>query len=153
MDIATTRRYLPWLVASALFMEQLDSTIVNTGIPSMAASLGVTPLSLKAVVTSYILSLAVCIPVSGWLAERFVNVPVGLVALWFARVHMPDYRGTTARPLDVPGLALFGSGAALLSWLLEIFGEHDLPLVQALGLLAVSIVLLAAYAWHAFHTP
>ena len=37
----------------------------------MAASLGVTPLSLKAVVTSYILSLAVCIPVSGWLAERF----------------------------------------------------------------------------------
>jgi len=59
-----TQRYLPWIVATALFMEQLDSTIVNTGIPAMAASLGVTPLSLKAVVTSYILALAVSIPVS-----------------------------------------------------------------------------------------
>ena len=70
MDLTRTQRYLPWIVATALFMEQLDSTIVNTGIPAMAVSLGVTPLSLKAVVTSYILSLAVSIPVSGWLAER-----------------------------------------------------------------------------------
>jgi hypothetical protein len=45
----TVKRWLPWVVATALFMEQLDSTIVNTAIPSMAASLGVTPLSLKAV--------------------------------------------------------------------------------------------------------
>ncbi len=65
------KRWLPWVVATALFMEQLDSTIVNTAIPSMAVSLGVTPLSLKAVVTSYILSLAVGIPVSGWIADRY----------------------------------------------------------------------------------
>src|SRR4029079_11162406 len=52
-------------------MEQLDSTVVNTAIPARAVSLQVTPLSLKAVVTSYILSLAVGIPVSGWLADRF----------------------------------------------------------------------------------
>jgi MFS family permease len=68
---ATTKRYLPWVVATALFMEQLDSTSVNTAVPSMAASLGVTPLSLKSAVTSYILSLALCIPVSGWMADRF----------------------------------------------------------------------------------
>ncbi|HAN55020.1 MAG TPA: MFS transporter, partial [Betaproteobacteria bacterium] len=71
MSSATIKHYLPWVVATALFMEQLDSTIVNTAIPAMAASLQVTPLSLKAVVTSYILSLAVCIPVSGWMADRF----------------------------------------------------------------------------------
>ena len=71
VDAATVKRYLPWVVATALFMEQLDSTIVNTAVPSMAASLHVTPLSLKAVVTSYILSLAVCIPVSGWIADRY----------------------------------------------------------------------------------
>ena len=71
MSSATLKHYLPWVVATALFMEQLDSTIVNTAIPAMAASLQVTPLSLKAVVTSYILSLAVCIPVSGWMADRF----------------------------------------------------------------------------------
>ncbi|MCG6965043.1 MAG: MFS transporter, partial [Chromatiaceae bacterium] len=65
------KRYLPWVVAAALFMEQLDSTIVNTAVPAMAASLQVAPLSLKAVVASYILSLAVGIPVSGWMADRF----------------------------------------------------------------------------------
>ena len=65
------KRYLPWVVATALFMEQLDSTIINTAIPAMAESLQVTPLSLKAVVTSYILSLAVGIPISGWMADRF----------------------------------------------------------------------------------
>src|SRR5690606_22448922 len=52
-------------------MEQLDATIVNTAIPSIAASLQVTPLSLKSVVTSYILGLAVGIPLSGWMADRF----------------------------------------------------------------------------------
>ena len=61
------KRYVPWVVATALFMEQLDSTIINTAVPAMAESLQVTPLSLKAVVTSYILSLAVCIrSAAGW---------------------------------------------------------------------------------------
>src|SRR5438270_13605889 len=66
-----TRRYLPWLVAVALFMENLDATIVNTAVPTMSASLGVEPLSLKAVLTSYTLSLAVFIPISGWMADRY----------------------------------------------------------------------------------
>src|SRR5215203_651445 len=70
-ELASTRRYLPWLVAVALFMENLDATIVNTAVPTMSASLGVAPLSLKAVLTSYTLSLAVFIPISGWLADRF----------------------------------------------------------------------------------
>src|SRR5205085_5466998 len=65
------KRYLPWVVATTLFMEQLDSTIVNTAVPAMAASLQVAPLSLKAVVMSYTLALAVCIPVSGWMSDRF----------------------------------------------------------------------------------
>jgi EmrB/QacA subfamily drug resistance transporter len=249
VELNATKRWLPWVVATALFMEQLDSTIVNTGIPAISASLGATPLSLKAVVSSYILSLAVCIPVSGWLAERFgsrrvflsavalftlssvlcglavnaamliaarvpqgiaaammmpvgrltivrtfakgellkamnfviipallgpllgptvgglivhwlswrdiffVNVPVGLAALWFGHRHMPNYRSETPRPLDLRGLALFGSGAALLSWLLEVFGEHHLSTAQALATLALSLALLAGYAWHAQRTP
>ena len=79
MRADTVKRYLPWVVATALFMEQLDSTIVNTAVPAMAASLQVIALSLKAVVTSYILSLAVCIPVSGWIADRFGSVRFGSV--------------------------------------------------------------------------
>ena len=241
----TIKRYLPWLVATVLFMEQLDSTIVNTAVPSMAHSLGVTPLSLKAVVTSYIVSLAVGIPISGWMADRFgtrkvftlavgvftlasifcglavnvpmlvaarilqgagaammtpvgrlaivrtfpksellaamnfviipaligpllgptvggiivhwlswreiffVNVPVGLVALWLIHRHMPDYRGGVERPLDVIGLVLFGSGTALLSWLLEVFGEHTLDTTSTCVLLLLSLALLSAYVFHA----
>lgn len=245
---SSVKRYLPWVVATALFMEQLDSTIINTAVPAMAASLNVTPLSLKAVVTSYILSLAVCIPVSGWMADRFgtrrvfssavaiftfssvlcglslnvpmlvaarilqgigaammmpvgrlaiirtfpksellmamnfviipaligpllgptvgglivhwlpwrfiffVNVPVGLAAQWLIHRHMPDYRGDKSRPLDVVGLVLFGAGTALLSWLLEVFGEHRIDVTSAAILLLVSLCLLAAFVWHARHT-
>lgn len=240
----TIKRFLPWLVASVLFMEQLDATIVNTAVPAMAESLGVTPLSLKAVVASYILSLAVGIPISGWLADRygtrrvfgiavsvftlasilcglsvntpmlvaarilqgagaammtpvgrlaivrtfaksellaamnfviipaligpllgptvgglivhwlswreifFVNVPVGLLALWMIRRHMPDYRGAT-RPLDAIGMVLFSSGAALLSWILEVFGEHRLDPTSISVLLLLALALLAAYGLHA----
>ncbi|MFJ7568125.1 DHA2 family efflux MFS transporter permease subunit [Herminiimonas sp. NPDC097707] len=246
-DNPKVKRYLPWVVAIALFMEQLDSTIINTAIPSMAASLNVTPLSLKAVVSCYILSLAVSIPISGWMADRFgtrrvfstavglftfssilcglsvnvpmlvaartlqgfsaammmpvgrltvirtfpksellaamnfviipaligpllgptlgglivhwlpwqaiffVNVPIGLIAQWLIHRHMPDYRSDVARPLDVVGLALFGSGVALLSWILEIFGEHYLDVTSTAILFLLSLGLLAAYVWHARH--
>ena len=248
MDTSAAKSYLPWVVATALFMEQLDSTIVNTAIPSMAASLQVTPLSLKAVVTSYILSLAVSIPISGWMADRFgtrrvfmsaiaiftvasvlcglsvnspmlvaarllqglgaammmpvgrltivrtfpksellsamnfviipaligpllgptvgglivhwltwrdiffVNVPVGAVAIFLAHRYMPDYRGDGARPLDLVGLVLFGTGVALLSWLLEVFGEHQIDITSATVLLFIACSLLAAYVWHAKDT-
>ncbi len=243
--VDNTKRFLPWVVAIALFMEQLDSTIVNTSIPAMAASLGATPLSLKAVATSYILSLALFIPLSGWLAERFgtrrvflaavtlftlssvlcglavnaqmlvwaripqgiaaammmpvgrmaivrtfpkaellramnfviipallgpllgptvgglivhwlswrdiffVNVPVGVAALWFGWRHMPNYRAEATPPLDWRGFVLFGGGTALLSWLLEIYGAHGLSAKQALGPLLISLTLILGYGWHA----
>jgi MFS family permease len=62
---------------------------------------------------------------------------------------MPDYRGDAPRPLDFVGLALFGSGMAILSWLLEIFGEHQISVLQGALLLALALSLLAAYVWHA----
>ena len=244
-DIPAVKAWLPWVVATALFMEQLDSTIVNTAIPAIATSLQVAPLSLKAVVSSYLLSLAVCIPVSGWMADRFgtrrvfgiavavftlasvlcglainvpmlvaarilqgagaammmpvgrltivrtfpkaellaamnfviipaligpllgptvgglivhwfswrqiffVNLPVGLVALLLIYRHMPNYRSGDTRPLDVVGLVLFGTGTALLSWLLEIFGEHQLDPTTGILLVLLSASLLGAYLLHA----
>ena len=65
------KRLLPWLVAVACFMESLDTTILNTAVPAIAHALAVAPLSMKAVLSSYTLSLAVFIPVSGWIADRF----------------------------------------------------------------------------------
>src|SRR5471030_555010 len=65
------KRLLPWLVAVAFFMESLDTTILNTAVPAIAKALAVTPLSMKSVLASYTLSLAVFIPISGWVADRF----------------------------------------------------------------------------------
>lgn len=247
--LASCKRYLPWVVATVMFMETLDATIVNTAIPAMAASLQVQPLSLKAVVASYILSLAVFIPVSGWMADRygtravffaavgiftsasvlcglsvnapmlvaarllqgiggammmpvgrltivrtfskaellgamnfvvmpalvgpllgptvggfivhvvswryifFVNLPVGAVALLLIWRYLPDFRAERARPLDTVGFVLFGAGVALISWLLEIFGEHRLDATSASILWVVGVGLLAAYGVHAPRTP
>src|SRR5271155_5681178 len=67
----SSKRLLPWLIAVAFFMESLDTTILNTGVPTIAAALHVAPLSMKAVLSSYTLSLAVFIPISGWMADRF----------------------------------------------------------------------------------
>ena len=68
---AASMRLLPWLIAVAFFMESLDTTILNTAVPTIASALHVAPLSMKAVLASYTLSLAVFIPISGWMADRF----------------------------------------------------------------------------------
>src|SRR6201996_8340377 len=68
---AAAKKMLPWLVAVAFFMESLDTTILNTAVPVIAKALAVTPLNMKSVLASYTLSLAVFIPISGWMADRF----------------------------------------------------------------------------------
>ncbi|MBS0402467.1 MAG: MFS transporter, partial [Proteobacteria bacterium] len=64
-------RLLLWIIAIGMFMQLLDSTIVNTALPAMARSLGELPLRMQAVVVSYALTMAVVIPATGWLADRF----------------------------------------------------------------------------------
>jgi EmrB/QacA subfamily drug resistance transporter len=244
----SSKRLLPWLIAVAFFMESLDTTILNTAVPTIAAALHVAPLNMKSVLASYTLSLAVFIPISGWMADRFgtrlvfssaigiftlgsflcgissnihmlvafrilqgcggammvpvgrltlvrtfakseliramsfvaipglvgpmlgpitgglivgylhwrfiffVNIPIGLAGLILVYLHLPDYREHTD-PLDWTGLILFGSGVALLSYVLEVFGEHTLSARDILGLLALSIILLAGYGFHAMKSP
>src|SRR5271154_4709918 len=64
-------RIVPLIVATALFMENMDSTVIATSLPAIARALSTNPLALKLAVTSYLLSLAICIPASGWTADRF----------------------------------------------------------------------------------
>ena len=244
-----TKRVLPWLVAVAFFMESLDITILNTAVPTVAQALGVPPLSLKAALTSYTLSLAVFIPLSGWMADRFgtrrvfgaaigiftlgsllcgiasnltmlvlarllqglggammmpvgritmvrtfpksemvramsfvaipgllgpllgplcgglivtyahwrliflINLPIGLLGLWAVFHHLPDYRGEDVPRLDRVGLVLFGAGIALLSYVLEVFGEHTLPGGVLAALFAAALTALYLYWRHGEHTP
>jgi EmrB/QacA subfamily drug resistance transporter len=243
-----SKRLLPWLVAVAFFMESLDTTILNTAVPAISNALHVAPLSMKSVLASYTLSLAVFIPISGWMADRFgtrrvfasaiglftlgsllcgisnsidllvacrllqgcggammvpvgrltlvrtfaksdlirtmsfvsipalvgpmlgpiagglivgylhwrfiffVNIPIGILGLLMVYFHLPNYREERTPPLDVLGLILFGSGIALLSYVLEVFGEHTLGSREILGLLAISLVLIVGYGLHAART-
>jgi EmrB/QacA subfamily drug resistance transporter len=64
-------RLVPLIVAVALFMENMDSTVIATALPAIAADIGTSPLALKLAITSYLLALAVFIPISGWMADRF----------------------------------------------------------------------------------
>ncbi len=244
----TIKRLLPWLVAVAFFMQSLDTTILNTAVPTIAQAMDVTPLDMKSVLASYTLSLAVFIPISGWMADRFgtrrvfasaiglftvgsvlcgisididmlvacrvlqgmggammvpvgrmtmvrtfpkselvramsfvsvpsligpmlgpllgglivhylhwsvvffVNIPVGVLGLFLVWRFLPDYRENKTSPLDIVGLVLFGSGIALLSYVLEVFGEHRLSDFEILGLLAISMLLLTGYGINAMHT-
>jgi EmrB/QacA subfamily drug resistance transporter len=243
-----SKQLLPWLVAVAFFMESLDTTILNTAAPAIAGALKVAPLSMKSVLASYTLSLAVFIPISGWMADRFgtrrvfasaiglftlgsflcgistnihvlvacrilqgcggammvpvgrltlvrtfakselvrvmsfvaipgligpmlgpiagglivayfhwrviffVNIPIGLIGLYMVYLHLPDYREENTHPLDIGGLVLFGSGVGLLSYVLEVFGEHTLSGRVILAMLALSALLLASYGFRAART-
>jgi EmrB/QacA subfamily drug resistance transporter len=62
---------IPLIVACALFMENMDSTVIATSLPAIAADIGEPPLALKLALTSYLVSLAVFIPISGWMADRY----------------------------------------------------------------------------------
>ena len=87
-----------------------------------------------------------------WRFIFFVNIPIGLAGLLMVYLHLPDYRQERSDPLDVIGLILFGSGIGLLSYVLEVFGEHTLSTREVLGLLAISFVLIIGYQLHARRT-
>lgn len=78
------QRLLPLIIATALFIENMDSTAISTSLPQIAADLGVAPVALKLAITTYMLALAVFIPVSGWVADRFGarRVFVGAIAVF-----------------------------------------------------------------------
>ena len=64
-------RYAPFILAVALFMEQMDSTVIATSLPAIARDLDVGPITLKLAMTSYLVALGIFIPLSGWAADRF----------------------------------------------------------------------------------
>ena len=66
-----TLRWLPWVVAIAFFMQSLDGTILNTALPDMARDLDENPLRMQGVIVAYMLTVALLIPASGWIADRF----------------------------------------------------------------------------------
>lgn len=110
-----SRRYLPWVVALAFFMQTLDTTILNTALPGMAADLGEHPLRMQSAVVAYLLTVALLIPASGWLADRFGTrrLFVGAIVL-FTLGSLACALAPTLKLL-VAARVLQGVGGALLT--------------------------------------
>jgi len=235
---------IPLVVASALFMENIDATVIATSLPAIAADLGEDPVVLKLAFTAYLLSLAVFIPISGWLADRhgarrvfitaiavftmasvwcgaanslaelvaarsaqgaggammvpvarliilrsvpknqlvaamayltvpalvgplvgpplggfitnfydwrwifWINVPVGMLGIVLAYLHVPDTRAERSPPLDATGFALSGLALVTLMGGLTGAGGDVVPVWLAAALLAVGSGLALAFWRH-----
>ena len=237
------------IVACALFMENMDATVIATSLPALARDLGESPVALKLALTSYLVSLAVFIPISGWMSDRFgartifrgaigvfmlgsilcglsnslagfvacrflqgmggammvpvgrliilrsvskselvkalsyltvpallgpvigpplggfittyfhwrwiffINIPISLVGMALATRHIENLRSPEVPPLDVSGFLLSAVGCSTLMLGLATLGRHLVSGAISGALIAVGIVALAFYAWHARRTP
>lgn len=131
---------VPLIVACAFFMQTLDTTIVATAIPQIAVSFGVGPATLSGVITFYILSLAVFIPISGWFADRFGarTVFVAAILVFITGSSLCGLSNGVAELISAR--VLQGVGGAMLVpvgrlVLLRSVGKSEL--VQAMAVLAV----------------
>jgi EmrB/QacA subfamily drug resistance transporter len=109
------RLLIPLVVAFAFFLEQLDQTIITTAIPDMARGLHETPLRLNLALTSYILSLAVFIPVSGWVADRFGMRPTFCSAIAVFTFGSICCGAALNLPMLVASRVLQGFGGAMMT--------------------------------------
>src|ERR1044072_441479 len=131
------QRVIPLIVATALFMENMDSTVIATSLPAIAADIGTSPLTLKLAITSYLLSLAVFIPASGWTADRFCARLVFAIAVG---VFMLGSIGCAPSPAGTP---------FLIARLFQGVGGPMMPRVGRVGLRrwVDKSPLVAAMAW------
>ncbi len=111
---ARTARVLPWLVAIAFFMQTLDGTILNTALPAMARDLAEDPLRMQGVVIAYMLTVALLIPASGWLADRFGTRRIFFSALVLFTLGSLLCAMSTSFGLLVGARVLQGMGGALM---------------------------------------
>lgn len=131
-----TRRWLPWLAAAAFFLQMLDATAVHTALPQMARALGVAPLAMQAVVTSYLLATAVVIPLSGWLCDRLGTRLVFQAAVTlFCAASLACALAPTLNWLVAARVAQ-GVGGALMLPVARLTVLHAFPRDELLGVLS-----------------
>ena len=109
-----TAKILPLLVAVSFFMQMLDTSILNTALPSIAADLGTSPLQMQAVVISYLLTVALFIPTSGWLTDHFGTRPVFMSAIALFTLGSLTCALSPTLPFLVASRILQGVGGALM---------------------------------------
>jgi EmrB/QacA subfamily drug resistance transporter len=133
-------RTIALIVATALFMEQLDATVLSTALPSMAHSFGVQPLHMSIALTSYLLSLAVFIPASGIIADRFGTRRVfnGAIILFTLGSILCSQAGSL--PLLVGARIIQGMGGAMMVPVGRIILLRSVPKSQLVSAMAWFLV-------------
>lgn len=135
---------LPLVIASALFLENMDSTVLATSLPAIALDLGIDPIILKLAFTSYLLSLAVFIPISGWMAERFGARHVFRAAIAVFTLASMACAFTTTLPGFIAARFLQGMGGAMMVPVGRFVLVRAVPkseLVQALSYLTLPALI------------
>jgi EmrB/QacA subfamily drug resistance transporter len=133
-------RLLPLIVACALFIENMDSTVISTSLPAIATDLATDPIALKLALTTYLLALAVFIPVSGWVADRFGARPVFIGAISVFLLGSIGCAASDSLEAMVAARFLQGMGGAMMVpvgrlVLLRTVPKHEL--VRALSWLTI----------------
>lgn len=138
-------RLVPWVVASGMFMNQLDSTVITTSLPQMALSLNEEPLKLSFAITAYLISLAVFIPISGWIADRFGPRRVFCWAMAIFTVSSALCGLSVNLPMMIGMRIVQGFGGALMNPVGRLILVRSFPKSQLLSAMAfVSIPALVA---------
>ena len=135
---------VPLVVATALFMENTDSTILATALPTIARDLGLDPISLKLAVTSYLVSLAVFIPVSGWVADRAGARTTFRLALGLFMAASMGCAFSSSLEAFVVWRAIQGMGGAMMVPVGRMVVIRTVPkneLVQALSFIAMPALI------------
>lgn len=247
--VVTRGWLIPAIIGSALLMQTLNATVITNALPAMARAFDVEPLRLNVAITVYLLSAAIFLPLSGWMADRFgarrvfmssivlyaagsaacgfagalwqlilfrfiqgaagatlmpvgrlvllrttprselvgalsvvtmpallgpvlgpviggaivtfadwrwiffMNLPIAVIGLILVHRHVPEVREQDAPPVDILGIILTGVGLASLIFGFENLGRDALSPWAVAGLFSLGLASLAAYAWHASHTP
>ncbi|UDJ82493.1 multidrug transporter subunit MdtD [Kosakonia oryzae] len=105
---------LPWIAAMAFFMQALDATILNTALPAIAQSLGRSPLAMQSTIISYTLTVAMLIPMSGWLADRFGTRRVFMLAVSLFTLGSLACALSNSLPMLVIFRVIQGIGGAMM---------------------------------------
>jgi EmrB/QacA subfamily drug resistance transporter len=135
---------VPLVVACAMFMQSLDSTVIATALPTIAHTLGETPLRLNVAITCYLLSLAVFIPISGWTADRFGARRVFSLAIIIFTLGSIGCGISTSLPALVGARILQGMGGALMVPVGRLVLLRTVPksdLVRAMSLVSVPALI------------
>jgi EmrB/QacA subfamily drug resistance transporter len=127
---------IPFVVASALFMENMDATVIATSLPAIAADLGEDPVVLKLAFTAYLLSLAVFIPVSGWLADRYGARSVFMTAIAVFTVASVWCGSANSLAELVAARALQGAGGAMMVPVARLIILRSVPKHQLVAAMA-----------------